>query len=648
MTRITRLFAAALLALPSSAQPPTVITSESRVVLVDTVVTDKKGASVRGLTGKDFKVFEDNREQTITSFSVESAAQENSTPRHTVLFFDNSTAGPGGAFAREAAVKFIDSMAGPRSLIAIAEFTTSLSVTQNFTSDAERLKHSVVSARVPGARTSSMPAAAQAAQENYAIGNALGALQTVIRGISTIPGRKAVIFISSGYPDNATTRAEIAATIRACGKADVAIYPVGSSINQLHGELPTGGTFESPPATGNNAGMRTALRNGLSLDETSSGAQQSLGTLAAGTGGFMILNTGDIGAGFKKVGEEEQQYYLLGYTPSGEAHAGACHTLKVRLEKTGDIVRSRPGYCEAASIDALSGTPTERDLEAKLNSGAKADISGAQMQVPFFYTGTDTARVTLALEIPPGSIPFARDKGKFHAVVNVVGIVSREDGSPKSRFSDSVNLEFDDKRQVDEFDGKPFHYEKQFPMLSGTYTLKVVFSAAANRFGRVDAPLTIEPWKPAVFSLSGLALGVTTRAADTIAGVDTDLVEDRVPMVAGGLEIVATGSNVLRKSTKSFVYAEVYEPALAVAGAKEADIPAVGIRMELLDAASGKVKKDFGLTRLRLPALTGKPAIPVGLVLTAPDLEPGLYRLRVTALDAKNHAASRSVDLRLE
>ncbi len=63
---------------PSPAQPvsgsiPTIKT-ETRLVLVDTVVTDKQGHYIRDLSAKDFKVWEDNKEQPITSFSSESDA----------------------------------------------------------------------------------------------------------------------------------------------------------------------------------------------------------------------------------------------------------------------------------------------------------------------------------------------------------------------------------------------------------------------------------------------------------------------------------------------------------------------------------------------------------------------------------------------
>src|SRR5580693_8487030 len=66
--------------------------AETRLVLVDTVVTDKKGNYVSDLAQKDFKVWEDGKEQTVTSFSFEdSNGSTKSQPHYMVLFFDNST-----------------------------------------------------------------------------------------------------------------------------------------------------------------------------------------------------------------------------------------------------------------------------------------------------------------------------------------------------------------------------------------------------------------------------------------------------------------------------------------------------------------------------------------------------------------------------
>src|SRR5690348_13202767 len=75
------------------AQPGVVIKKESRLVLVDAVVTDKKGNYVRDLAQKDFKVYEDNKEQQVASFSTgaDMAQQANAQKHYLILFFDNSS-----------------------------------------------------------------------------------------------------------------------------------------------------------------------------------------------------------------------------------------------------------------------------------------------------------------------------------------------------------------------------------------------------------------------------------------------------------------------------------------------------------------------------------------------------------------------------
>src|SRR5271154_2265870 len=87
--------------------------------------------------------------------------------------------------------------------------------------------------------------------------------------------------------------------------------------------------------------------------------QQVLYQLADGTGGFVILNTNDLLAGLQKIAKDQSQYYTLGYPPSGAAE-GSCHTLKVKVERGGTVVRSRSGYCKVKPQDSLAGSPVEK------------------------------------------------------------------------------------------------------------------------------------------------------------------------------------------------------------------------------------------------------------------------------------------------
>ena len=775
-----------LLLVPSPAQEPVdshaVIRSDTRLVLVDTVVTDKKGAYVRDLTQKDFKVYEDNKEQPITSFSFETGptSAADSRKHYLVLFFDNSNAAVGQqVYARDAATKFIEKNAGPNRLIAIAEFGGTLRVTQNFTEDAARLKQVVAGvkfASVGSAAANGMGGGIlggtggfggnrrmNSAFSDFSIRGVLAALRSMAKGLSDVPGRKTLIFLSGGFPLTPDTMSELTATIDACNRANVAIYPIdirglvapmGSLRNSNGGGLfaglrglgrlaalpagmmdssapmamgfqtrggggPTpggggtstggggtgaggagagggrsggggigtggastgpGGGRSSPGAstgpngsTSRNSGPTNAsgggggypnpinnnrdpmnpmnrMRNVLPpIDTSITGMQQALYALASGTGGFVIANTNDLLGGLDRIGREQNEYYLVGYTPSKEPEPGACHTLRVKVDKGGTTVRSRSGYCEAKSLDILSGTPAERDLEARIAGNATPTVTGASMLTPFFYISANTARVNVALDIPAGTLQFGKEKGKLRSVMNVVGIAYAEDGAVAARFSDSVKVAFEEKKEKEAFDKRPYHYEKQFEMAPGKYVLKVVFSSSAEQLGRLETPLVIEPWETEQFFISSLALSKSVRPATSLtAEFDPEMIENHVPLIVDKMQVLPTGSNHFKKSERSFVYTEVYEPALAAADVQAKDLPTVAVKMELLDPKTGAVKKDFGMIRLPTPPTTGSPVMPVGLVVMAPEVDAGSYRLKVTAMDSAGHAVARSAGIMLE
>ena len=192
---------------------------ETRLVLVDTVVTDKKGNYIRDLTAKDFRVFEDNKEQPIKSFSSESNASAPSVDqrRYLVLFFDNSTMSPGEqATARAAALKFLDANTGENRYIAVVDFGGTLRIAQNFTTDAERLKQMVRTMKFsavsptppvvdaatpsPGPTLQPSPGIVQlaSASPNFGARTLLLALRDMAKGLADVPSRKTLVLLSAG------------------------------------------------------------------------------------------------------------------------------------------------------------------------------------------------------------------------------------------------------------------------------------------------------------------------------------------------------------------------------------------------------------------------------------------------------------------
>src|SRR6185369_9191678 len=155
------------------------------------------------------------------------------------------------------------------------------------------------------------------------------------------------------------------------------------------------------------------------------------------------------------------------------------------------------------------------------------------MAVPYFYTSADTARVNVAIELPAKDIKFEKVKGKMHSEFNVLGIVYRQNANVAARFSDTVKLDFEDKKEIEKFAEKQYHYENQFDVSSGQYTLKVAFSSGGESFGKLETPLNIDPYDGQMFMVSALALSNNFhKVADVEANMDAALLEGRAPLVA--------------------------------------------------------------------------------------------------------------------
>jgi VWFA-related protein len=719
-------------AIPGAAQqqaPGVVIQTETRLVLVDTVVTDKKGTYVHDLTQKDFRVWEDNKEQQIKSFSFE--ADPNS-PLHNekhylVLLFDNSTLQFSDQVqARRAASGFIDSNAGPGRMIAIVNYIGGLQIAQNFTENPERLKQVVNGVKFaavnPNDTVPGSPRLTRAAAD-FAARDLILALRSLSKDLSSVPGRKIVVLLTAGFPVTPEQISEVTATIDACNKANVAIYPIdvrglvapvpratapllnlggfafgfqrggtgggigsgggtvsggrggstgstgGGNAGTAPGRGGSGGAAPAPPArtgtapTGNpgaNPGNQGrgggvppgGLVNPLGIGpynqsrelipkfpESVTTNQQLMFMLADGTGGFVIHDTNDLLSGLQKIAQEQNEYYILGYTPPDSAE-GSCHVLRVKVDRGGTTVRARTGYCNAKPHDLLAGNPIEKQLETRI-SASQAGTLPAKVQLPFFYSSPGVSRVNLAMEIDSKNLEFEKQKGKFHADINVLGIAYTPDGTVGARFSDTMKLDFPDKKDVEKFKEKSLHYENQFEVASGTYTLKLVFSSGGGSFGKVELPLTVDPYDSDQFALSGLALSkAAVRASD--AALDASLIEDKVPLIAGGVQVIPAGSNQFAKGETALFYFEVYEPLLVSPDPEKP--PAVAIQMRVLERASGQPKVDTGLMRLELPKDSGSPVIRVAERMPVANLGPGAYILEITAEDTAGKIVKRAAD----
>jgi hypothetical protein len=311
--------------------------------------------------------------------------------------------------------------------------------------------------------------------------------------------------------------------------------------------------------------------------------------------------------------------------------------LKVKVDH-GYNIRARSGYCNVKSVDLLAGKPVEKDLENRVNSTAAGTVS-APLQLSYFFTSPNTARVDMALEIPSESIKFAKVKGKQHADVNLLGIAYKADGSVGARFSDTVKLDMEDKKQIEEFAKRPMHYDTQFDAASGQYTFKVAFSSGGESFGKMEKPLVIDSYDGKEFAMSGIALSKELhKVSDADAGLDSLLLEGRTPLIASGMQITPTGLDRFRKSDIVVSYLEVYEPLNT--GEKQ---PQIGVQLRILDGTTNQMKADSGVVEMTNQSKPGNPVVPIGLRLPVNQLTAGAYKAEFKVMDSAGKSATRTV-----
>jgi len=733
----------------ASAGDTTTIHKETRLVLVDTVVTDKKGTYIRDPTVKDIKVSEDNTEQPIKSFSFEedTTSPDKAQKRYLVLFFDNSTMDTSDQMrARQAAAQFIDANAAPNRLIAVVDFGGTVHIAQNFTTDASRLKQVVAGLKTSAVSPNAAPVEVASlgtspigmspfglpsignAEADFGVRSVLWALRSLAKSLGAVPGRKTLVMLTSGFTVTPEIQSELTAVIAMCNRYNVAVYPldvrglvaggasspqgslIGSPSHPGSGQLASatltytgtgtalyplklaffdpgqhggggggggggghgGGTGGGGGGHGGGTGGGTGGHGGGTGGGGSRGGgtgvispsqmyganqynqprqivpqfpdvaanQQVLYQLAEGTGGFVIVNSNDLIGGMQRIANDQSQYYVLSYTPA-ESAEGSCHTLRVKVDRGGTLVRARSGYCNERPRDLLAGNPIEKEMETRASGEMAGNVTGS-MQAPFFYTSPNTARVNLAIGIPTNALKFEKVKGKQHTAVNVLGIAYKADGTIAARFSDTVNLDFDDKKQLEEFEKRPFHYENQFDVASGQYNLKVVFSSGNESFGKLQLPLTIDPYDGKQLCMSGVALSnEMQRVADLSTDLDSQLLADRKPLVVQGIQIVPSDSNRFKKTDNAAIYAEIYAPLLA-----GANPPQVGVEVIVVDRKTGEKKVDVASRAANQP---GSSIAPVGLKLPVATLAPGSYRVELRALDSAGNATKpRTADFEVE
>ena len=605
--------------------------AEARLVLVDAVVTGKKDEPIHGLTEKDFRIFEDGKEQTITGFQTHTgpATPGISQQQHFLLLFDGrpnrNESADDQKWIQQAAARFVADNAGPNRLMSVAYYTPGcMTVAAQFTTDIGQLQKSLgVWPNVT--RCGHVP-------DPYGDIRAHSYSQ-LAKDLAQVPGHKVVALFAAHVP----------APPSAASQKPQAPPRIVSQKNQRPSRRSS--TLERNATLSDPKGMQLEFRK---ADVSVYPVEGQVGakspgwalSLADATGGHELNRGNDVVAVFDVLAREQDESYTLAYVPK-DSPEGSCHPLKITVDRSDAKVRGRNLYCNVRDAALASASPLENEL-ANLAASPNAGNIAASASAPFFYEAGGAVRVDMTIEIPSPALDPTETNGKLHASMDVLGLAYNMGGAVAARFSDTVKFDFENRQQFDDFLRRPLRYEHQLRIAPGNYKFKLIFRTAKGRFGVVETPLAVEPFDAEQLSLSAIALSRDVQPISQEA-LQEETEQGKKPLIFRGNRITVAGSDVLSKAGVAEAYFEIYEP--PASGAEPLQLT---MHLRLLDAQSDEQKWDSGDVDLSALAKSGNPVIPVALRLPVATLPPGTYHAELTVKDSAEGEAARSIQFRVE
>ncbi len=329
----------------------------------------------------------------------------------------------------------------------------------------------------------------------------LASLADIVRTLSTIDGRKAVIVFSEGFQtDNVTHEIEEVASAAARSYAVVDAMDLNPRTLDANDTTPRGGEASSE-----------------TLDKL-----QALGALSGETSGTLVPDAGaQLDRALADLAGATEDYYLVGFTP-GEGADGArerYRRIHVSVSRPGAHVSARTGY-------ALGPKSTPADWRRTIDAALRAPF--VQEGLPIEYTtyvlrgGAGLQQVIVCLS---GELPVASTGTAAADVVYVV----RDAATGKVAASGTDKLALPGAPSSPGATTGTSIYRVQFPLPAGTYLMRAVVREPGGLVGSADRRFEVRAMHGADVEASDLVLGsshvngppvrAAARASEMLTGI---------------------------------------------------------------------------------------------------------------------------------
>jgi hypothetical protein len=370
------------------------------------------------------------------------------------------------------------------------------------------------------------------------------------------------------------------------------------------------------------SGRGTSLFSGRGVEQQYSqmtASQDTLASLAADTGGKAFMDANDFGEAFTRVQRDMSAYYLLGYASDNLVKDGRFRRIRVRLKKPapGARVEARGGYYAERDFAHTSRGDRQQQLQEQLFAAVSATDLPVLVNAAFFRLAADRYYVPISIAVPGAAVPPPPEKDKDRLELDVLGVVTDEQGRPVGRIQETMKLPAE---SIGTLTSRQILYQSAVTLPPGRFSVKVVVRENVSGLtGSFEAPVVVPELKQAPLKVSSVILSTQVQP---VAGRS-----DRSdPLVRDGSRIVPNLTHIVGRDQKMYFYYEVYEPASA------GDAPDVRTSLAFY---RGKVKvfETPVVERVAIDAPTRKAAV-FQLEVPAGSLPPGFYTCQINVIDS--------------
>lgn len=542
---------------PPSTQSPSsnqdTVRINTQLVQVDAVVTDKKSRHVEDLTQEDFELTVDGKKQPITYFkhinlpnlvkrdlaakkksdakpapeSMPTRQIEPSEIHRTMAFIvdDLGLSFKSTEFVRETLRKFVAEQMQESDLVAIIRTGNGMGLLEQFTSD-KRILYSAIEKLTwnplsrdmnptfgdSGAEVTDDQSEKQSILDQFEefrgtsfTTGTLGAINFVVQGLRSLPGRKSVVLLSDGFRINSESNddntsqlilQQLQSVAEVARRSSVVVYSIDAKGLQ-------------PFNPGADVGGRPSASAFSDAIDSAQAALEGPVFLSNLTGGFTVTNTNDLNIGIQEALYDQQSYYIVGFDPDDEKFDRKFHKIKLKALRPGLTVRTNAGFFgekEAAEPEQPKSRG-QQILAALLSPLGKRDLT-VRMTPYFFNAAKEGPLVRTLFHIDCSKLTFKDGpNGQKQLNLDLAAFAFDEKGATVDMTANRINLSFTEQ-QYQQALTNGLAYRKDFPLKKpGAYQFRAVLrDDASGSSGSASQFIQVPDLSKGRLAMSGLIL----------------------------------------------------------------------------------------------------------------------------------------------